>query len=429
VTNILLIHIHSSRNAGDAALTLATIQQLRQNFPSCHITLAMDDPDQPDPNVTVVSSLFAWVKPTGNNGSSSWRIFSLLWLPFAIFTPLFSRLIFHRVFFGLTPAVMRPLLRAYLDADLVVSKPGGFLYSSGLGLTLIISVVILVMAWIAGKPFYIFPQSIGPLRRTWEYQLLRWILGKARIVMVREKVSLDLLNSCRFTHPRLYMLPDTAFAFQGALIAEADAWLHSQALDLTKDRPLLGLTAIDWGAQNPAFTLQSEYEAACAWAIRFFVKEHGGRVILFPQVSGPTAAQDDHVPARRIAAQLEGLGITATMVEQTLPPALLKSVYGQMDLFIGTRMHSNIFALSMGVPCLAIGYMHKTRGIAEMAGMGEWVLNIGDVTSSALAEKLEGLWQARQAIRQTLHQVLPSLTEQANRAGKLVASDFQGLIS
>ena len=427
VTNILLVNVHSSCNAGDAALTLATLQQLRQNFPGCCITLAMDDPDQPDPDVTVVPSLFAWVKSTDGDGSARWRKPALFWLPFAALTPLFTRRIFHRAFFGLTPAALRPLLRAYLDADLIVSVPGGFLYSSGLGLTLAISVFILALAWLAGKPFYVFPQSMGPLARAWECRLLRWILGKARVVMVREKASLDLLNRCRFTHPRLHLVPDTAFAFDGAPFAEAEAWLRSQGIDPEKDRPLMGLTAINWSAQNFNFTRQSEYEAACAGAARRFLEEHGGRIILFPQVWGPTAAHDDRVPARRIAAQLAGLSNAVTMVEQPLPPTLLKSVYGRMDIFIGTRMHSNIFALSEGVPCLAIGYMHKTRGIAEMAGMGEWVLDIGDVTSGALTEKLEGLWQARQAVRQALRQILPSLAGQARQAGMLVSSDFQSL--
>jgi colanic acid/amylovoran biosynthesis protein len=288
---------------------------------------------------------------------------------------------------------------------------------------------MLVLAWLTGKPFYIFPQSIGPLTYTWECQILRWILGKARVVMVREIASLDLLNRCHFTHPRLHLVPDTAFTFEGAPFSEADAWLRSQGIDPEKNHPLLGLTAINWNAQNPGFTRQSEYEAACAEAVRRFWEKHGGRVILFPQVWGPTAAHNDRIPAWRIAAQLASLSHSVTMVEQPLSPTLLKSVYGRMDIFIGTRMHSNIFAISGGVPCLAIGYMHKTRGIAEMVGMSEWVLDIGDVTSEALTENLERLWQARQAVQRVLRQVLPSLVEQARQAGMLVSLDFQSLVN
>jgi colanic acid/amylovoran biosynthesis protein len=190
----------------------------------------------------------------------------------------------------------------------------------------------------------------------------------------------------------------------------------------------LGLTAIHWGAQNFNFTRQKGYESACAESLRHFLGTHGGKVILFPQVWGPTAADDDRIPARRIAAQLADLSKVITMVEQPLTPTLLKSIYSRMDVFIGTRMHSNIFALSEGVPCLAIGYMHKTRGIAEMMGMSEWMLDIDDVTSEVLAEKLDGLWQARQTVRQAIHDVLPMMVEQAHQAGILVASDFGSLI-
>ncbi len=77
LTNILLINIHSSRNAGDAALLLATLQQLRQNFPGCLITLAMDDPDPDLKNVRIVESISAWVKSTSKGGWASWRLGNL----------------------------------------------------------------------------------------------------------------------------------------------------------------------------------------------------------------------------------------------------------------------------------------------------------------------------------------------------------------
>ena len=131
---------------------------------------------------------------------------------------------------------------------------------------------------------------------------------------------------------------------------------------------------INGEAQNPHFRRQVEYEPACASAARRFVELTGGRVIFFPQVCGPTLEQDDRVPARRVAIGLRDLSEAAWVVEEPLSVAALLDIYGQMDLFIGTRMHSNIFALSRDVPVIAIGYQHKTEGIAEMAGLKEWVI-------------------------------------------------------
>ena len=44
-TKIALINIHSLRNAGDAALCMVTIQQLKECIPDCELTLVMNDPD------------------------------------------------------------------------------------------------------------------------------------------------------------------------------------------------------------------------------------------------------------------------------------------------------------------------------------------------------------------------------------------------
>jgi colanic acid/amylovoran biosynthesis protein len=277
----------------------------------------------------------------------------------------------------------------------------------------------------AGKPFYIYPQSFGPLGRRWEGSLLRWILGKARIVMVRESASMQLLQeTLQFQHPRLYLLPDIAFAFHGAMVPAAESWLCDHGIDISSERPLLGLTTINWGAQNRNFFKQAEYENACAGAIRYFVSQLSGKVILFPQVTGPSENSDDRIPACRIISKLADISDSILLVEQQLSPDLIKTLYGQMDVFIGTRMHSNIFALSEGVPIIAIGYMHKTQGIAAMIGLDRWVLDIREIDQDILISKLAELWKERETLKAQIVRAIPALIEQTNQAGILCAEDF-----
>jgi colanic acid/amylovoran biosynthesis protein len=87
-------------------------------------------------------------------------------------------------------------------------------------------------------------------------------------------------------------------------------------------------------------------------------------------------------------------------------------------------MHSNIFALSEGVPVIAIGYQHKTRGIAEMAGMGDWVIEIQAVDETLLVARMEALWEQRLKIREQLLHTIPVIIKQASRAGSLVQQDY-----
>jgi colanic acid/amylovoran biosynthesis protein len=87
-------------------------------------------------------------------------------------------------------------------------------------------------------------------------------------------------------------------------------------------------------------------------------------------------------------------------------------------------MHSNIFALSQGVPVLAIGYLHKTRGIMRMVGLEDWVIDIDKITPNSLEQMLEAIWRKRTELHTHIMEQLPSLTLQAKQPGVLIATDY-----
>jgi len=87
-------------------------------------------------------------------------------------------------------------------------------------------------------------------------------------------------------------------------------------------------------------------------------------------------------------------------------------------------MHSNIFALSQGVPLIAIAYFHKTWGIMQMLGLERWVIDIEAVTPEGLINKLVELWQEREQIKQLIKIKVRDLIAKTNLASLYVASDF-----
>jgi colanic acid/amylovoran biosynthesis protein len=423
--NILVISLHSSRNAGDHALTLVTMQQLNAVFPGARITLATNDPTSYSGDEQTVGSFFVWFKGLGQNLRSRWRWLAMPGLVLDSILAVITFRLLGRPVFVATSRYRQALLRAYLEADLVISCAGNVLYTSGrLGLSFLISTFAMAYAWMAGKPLYMMPQTIGPLERGWERALTRWIVSKMRVILVREPISYRELKAIGVSHPRCYQVPDVAFVFPGAPRQAAVQLLAEHGVDVRRDRPLLGITLLNWAGQNPRFARQVQYETVVADASRAFITRHGGHVVLFSHVWGPTQIEDDRVPARRVAVQLGDLDRRVVLIERLLPPDLLKSVYGLMDIFIGTRMHSNVFALSEGVPSVAIEYRFKTRGIMRMFGLERWVVDIERVDGPGLIEALEAAWMEREPIRETIRQMMPSITEQAGQAGAIIAADF-----
>jgi colanic acid/amylovoran biosynthesis protein len=143
-------------------------------------------------------------------------------------------------------------------------------------------------------------------------------------------------------------------------------------------------------------------------------------------VHGPTAAEDDRHAARRVYQQLQPYGRQVILVEAPLAPAQLQAAYGEMDLFIGTRLHSNIFALTRTVPVLAIAYQYKTYGVMEMLGLGDWVLAIETLSGQALGELLQRLWAERTNLRAELAQRIPQLQQEIQGELAQIRTDYDG---
>lgn len=428
---ILLINLHSSWNAGDDALTLEALRQLKAQFPGALFTLAMNDPESYAGPGKAVGSFASWVKPIGKDGASRWR--------WKAFPSLIGRSLLALAGYRLTgsPWLLglhgerRVLLQAYFQADLVISSAGNFMYTSGkVGLPFLLALFSIWYGACAGKPLYTLPQTLGPFRRKWESYLAKRVLGKMRLVLMRDPISMVLWEAWNVRHARGELWPDLAFAFDVAgREQEARALLTRCGIPADRRAPLLGVTLIHWGAQSRQFSGQQLYEEAVAAAIRTFLATFGGRAVLFGQVRGPTAAEDDLVPARRVLGLLHDWGARVAVVEERVPSDVLKGAYGHVDMLLGTRLHSNIFALSEGVPIVAIGYQYKTRGVLRMLGLERWMLDIEQVSEETLVPLLCEAWAEREHTRAHIQAVLPNVRDRAARAGALLSADFARLAS
>jgi len=425
--NILITNAHSVRNAGDAVLLEITLRELIDVFPNASITVAINDPNAyvPYGKETAVSSFIDWFK-SGTGKQGDWKIGQLLLAPYWLGQAIFAALFFRwtgRPFYLMLRREHRRLLRAYFQADLIVSCPGNFFLSgSGVGVPLFLAIFSLAYGWLAGKPLYMMQQSVGPFRRWIDQVLVSWLLKRLRIVFLRDTRSLETLKSIGFTHPKCFVVPDAALIYRGSgnVYRLLKLLQERQAIS----RPFVGVTVIDFGAQNRFFHRQPDYEHALTCALSHFIKQHGGTVFLFPQVCGPSQAEDDRIPSRRVAQTLRESGICTIQIDEPWSSDELQAAYGQMDLFIGTRLHSNIFALTAGTPVLAIAYYYKTHGVMQMLGLSDWTIDIAAVDSETLTGLLEKLWSHRQEIHLHLAAKLPEVQQQARSVARLIREDW-----
>jgi len=241
-------------------------------------------------------------------------------------------------------------------------------------------------------------------------------LAGVRLIESREPATRELLDSWRLAMP-VHDVADAAFLMPPATPAVVPAGITSIA------RPAVGMTVRQWFRSAAE---QTAFEAAVATFVRRLVDDYQASVVFVPQVTFSARGDDDRVVARRVAMAADR-GDRVRVVESPLSPSEVKWVCGRMNAFVGTRMHSNIFAVAQGVPTLAIAYQPKTVGIMNTLQPQDFVVPIADLQADDLTEGFRRLWHERGEIRARLKGILDDVVESAYLGGRLIAEDYENL--
>jgi colanic acid/amylovoran biosynthesis protein len=408
--DIVVINAYLRENAGDAALLAVCLEQVRAAFPEARIGIAgMEDP-RVHPEFDGVPNIGSARRHVADASVGLPRRVLRKALGMAL-GGLCAGLPLYPVLRPLLPAEVRRELDAVRGADLVVSMGGGY-FSGRAGLdgiqNLFFVALPALVAQRAGVPVVFAAQSFGPFAGRPQRWLAARTLRRAALALAREDVSVGVLAACGVTGHPVRRAVDAGFAFDPAPVTD---WRARLGVDPAQ--PLVGVTARNWLPGEA----QTGYEKALARTIDALQRD-GARVVLIPQVTTDYLGDDDRIVERRIAAHC---ATAPLLVDERVGFRDLKGLYGACALMVGTRFHSVIFALTSRVPCVAIEYEHKTRGIMRDLGLEEWVLPIEEVTAPRLLALVGRLKEQRGRYAETLAARLPGYVARAGEFPALLA--------
>ncbi len=417
MTRILITNAYSARNRGDGAIVLGMIVSLRRAFANEDVDLAVASADHPADGerypVPVVPSFHSLMARCSPRGGLQGLYFLLVLLPLSLFWAAVLRITGLRL---PIPGELGTLLEAYGRADLVVACGGGYLYttSSRRGtVMLLVHLHSFMLGRAFGRPVYLYAQSIGPLASPLHVRMVRAALRRVRLVEVREAWSARLVSGWNLPTP-VHEAADAAFLLRPETPSTDPLGPPSRSLRV-------GVTVRRW-LRNPE--AQRSYEEAVARFIEALLAAHEAEVVFLPQVTVGRSGDDDRTVARRIVERLGGPE-AVRLLEADPGPTEMLWICGRLDCLVGTRMHSNIFALSSGVPVVAVAYQPKTSGIMEQLGLGEYVLPMEDLEPGRLLQLFESMLRDRDRIAAELQRRLPGIREQALGAGAVIAADYR----
>ena len=323
-------------NGGDAAILYATVDILRRAFGETLEVTASDMQAEVAARYhpalrfcpTLYNAVTAWA------GRGAWRKPAMLLALAAAALGKPAR--------RLLPRALRRTLDVYAEADAVVSAGGTYLVPH-YELTPKLFDFLVTLA--LGRPLVLFTQSLGPFGGLRQRRLLRFVLRRARLILVRDERSVGHLRALG-VEANVRLAADAAFALAGELSAALRP-------DKLPRAPRVAISVRDWPHfPGDAQAGMARYRAAVAAFAAELARRHADVTFVSTCQGIPDYWTDDSAEAERIAALVPAELRARIVVDRAFrAPADLIARFAGFDMVVATRMHAAILARAPGRRC------------------------------------------------------------------------------
>ena len=276
-------------------------------------------------------------------------------------------------------------IRVMENVDSIFVKGGGFLHSYGGktdSYTLYYLTFHIRLAQALGKRVIILPNSVGPLNNTIARKIVVKTLLNCSLVTVREQISKKCLDELKI--PSLFF-PDLGF-FLSPSDRDMKDYLKQRGIPL--DGKCIVITMRPYRFQG--FSDPNQLYDKYIFGMKFFIEEvvsEGYHVTLMSHTLGPSSHENDSLALKDLMQHLSEKTLSRVVFIEDfgLDCKDVERIYSYYDYMVGTRFHSVIFALNVGVPAVAIAYGgNKGKGMMGVLGNNEYLLDMDKVSGQDL---------------------------------------------
>jgi len=256
---------------------------------------------------------------------------------------------------------------------------------------------LLLLCRLLGKPVIVYAQTIGPIGPM--QPLIKILLNKMSLITVREENSLRYLANIGVNGPPIFLTADPAFLLPTSSNEEINMILKKEKIDTKK--PIVGFCINSETAMYHYRGEALKFAELFAEIIDTFTEKCDTQAVLVPFSTWKGHGGDDRVISREVVRLVKEKQ-KVKLIEGEYDPIALKGIISKCSMFVGSRGHSCILALSSHVPTIAIGHNPKFFGIMKMVNQQHYVCKTEEVTFDKLISLMCDLWNKQEAVRKEL---------------------------
>lgn len=394
MSKFLIIGPRLTYHFGGPSVILGLTRALREQVKNCQISLACVSPDHERERIATAQHGLGFINlPSGFKNRLSM-------LAAAILMRFYPKL-------SIGSKSVRRFLCTVRDSDVVIVATAIGSIDGEKGIRGIISYGLsnyaFGLAKLFRKPTVQYTSDFGPLRQFWNRTFTKFWLGQfADIIICRSSESRRWLTDIGISTEKLMDAPDCGFLFEAARSQKIESLMKNFT-----GAPLVGF-GVSFQVRK-RFSDPLKYDRLVKSFIRYLTNDQGYYVLLIPNETHPQFAQKDDLQlATRITKELDN-NLVSFLDTNTFSASEVKSAIGNCEVVVSSRYHTLLACLSMGVPCIGIGWHHKYEAMFRMFEMQNWTLHFSQCNEKNLIETFDNLFNERHNLKKTILQNLPAV--------------------
>jgi len=237
------------------------------------------------------------------------------------------------------------------------------------------------LSQLTGTKVAILSVGAGPIDRPLSKFFFKRVLNRVSYRSYRDSISSRMMTDIGIKGPHP-VLPDLVYSLQ---LPAARPAPPCGARVVVGTNPVPFFDGRYWPTPDPA-----RYEDYVHKFAKFaeWLDKSGRSILFFPtQVRADTLTIADIRRAMNGSSKSENIlrGQHIETIEQ------LVSEISRADLVVANRYHGILISLMMNKPVLGVAYHEKSRALLAQAGLGDYVLKIGEFKTEELIERLISL--------------------------------------
>ena len=296
------------------------------------------------------------------------------------------------------------ILRSVWRCDMLLSGGGSLLQDATSGRSILYYLFILRLAQLLGKRTFIYSQGIGPISTPRNRRYTAYVLSRTDGIVVRDGKSRDLLLELGVPGELIHVTADPVIR-----VRKPGEELGLRILEEEGCPKREGRLTVGWAVKSrkPNRDFLREVEKSILW----LREAYGADSVLIPffhdEDVGICQAVAEHLSGRAGCLRRKHLS------EETL------SIIGCMDVLVGVRLHSLIYAAVMGVPMIGISYDPKVESFLSSIHRPT-PFTVEEFTLERFQAAFRDAMDRREEIRKTTEQCLDHLISKLDQNEELI---------